>query len=179
MRADDWQIEDEKEVISTHIGKVLSAEVTCPQGISATFYRFVFADWVNVVAETENGDLLCIRQFRFGTRRVEFEIPGGAIERGEDPVAAGVRELLEETGYQGSNAQIIGVVSPNPALQQNRCYTVFVEQVRQVGPQHLDEMEEIEVFTLPLEKVEEMIDRGEIPHGLVLNALMFYLRKRR
>lgn len=42
---------------------------------------------------------MLVNQFRYGTNDFSWEIPGGVIERGEDPVAAGMRELLEETGY--------------------------------------------------------------------------------
>ncbi len=172
---DGWRVENEQDFISTHIGRVKSAQVTnVRSGNSATFYSFDLADWVNCIAVTDTDELVCIRQFRFGSRRMEFEIPGGAIEQGEDPLVAGVRELLEETGYRGERARIIGEVRPNPAIQSNHCYTILVEGARKVADQSLDEMEDIEVCTYPVSRIEQMVTSGEITHGLVLNALMFY-----
>jgi 8-oxo-dGTP pyrophosphatase MutT (NUDIX family) len=102
------------------------------------------------------------------------EIPGGSVNEGEDPLEAGLRELLEETGYAGENCRIIGKVCPNPAIQNNSCYTVLVENARRVAEPAQDDMEDIEVLTLPQDAVHKLVADGTISHGLVLNALMFF-----
>ena len=154
---------------------LISDKVRCERtGKTQDFYKLVFTNWVNVVALTEGGDLVLIRQYRFGTDQVELEIPGGAINEGESPVAAGCRELLEETGFAGENCRIIGQVCPNPAIQNNYCYTVLVENARKVVDPAQDDMEDIEVLTFPWNKVKSLIHDGTIRHGLVLNGLMFF-----
>ena len=65
-------------------------------------------DWVNVVAVTPEGKIVLVRQFRFGSNSLWLEVPGGVMEKGEDPITAGVRELSEETGYGGGKASLIG-----------------------------------------------------------------------
>jgi len=45
----------------------------------------------------------------------------------KDPITAGLRELSEETGYEGEHARQLGYVHANPAIMSNTCYTVFVE----------------------------------------------------
>ena len=54
---------------------------------------------VGVAAITENNELLMVKQFRAGPKKVLLEIPAGKLERGEDPAVCGLRELEEETGY--------------------------------------------------------------------------------
>src|SRR5947209_5673106 len=62
------------------------------------FYVLDGADWVNVIPRTSEGNLLLVRQYRHGTEETTIEIPGGAVDvRDESPLAAGRRELLEET----------------------------------------------------------------------------------
>lgn len=173
----DFVISTEKTVLRTKVAEIVSAEVRCGRtGKQDEFYRLLFPDWVNIVALTLAREMILVKQFRFGSEKMEIEIPGGAIEQLESPVKAGVRELREETGYEGDDARVIGVVSPNPAIQNNLCYTVLIDNVERVALQKMDEMEDIEVLVLPLEKVAELVKEGRINHGLVLNALMFLER---
>lgn len=128
-------------------------------------------DWVNVVALTPEHDVVLVRQFRFGRHDFFLEIPGGMIEHGEDPVVAGVRELREETGYEGTAARLLGIVHPNPAIQSNAMHVVLVEGARRVGPPSFDVNEEIETSLVPAGRIMQCVREGRITHSLVLNAL--------
>jgi 8-oxo-dGTP pyrophosphatase MutT (NUDIX family) len=131
-------------------------------------------DWVNVVAVTTDRQIVMVRQFRYGIDDFSVEIPGGVIEPGEDPVVAGARELEEETGFTGTSARLLGSVRPNPAIQSNRCHFVLVENARLTHPLAWDDDEELQAFTLPVEKVYELAHHGGIVHALVLNALLLF-----
>lgn len=131
-------------------------------------------DWVNVLALTPDKRLVLVRQFRFGIDDFSLEIPGGVIEPGEDALAGGLRELREETGYAGRNARIIGRVHPNPAIQNNTCHLVLVEDAMPVTDTQWDHDEEIAVSTLPVDEVYALAQTGQITHALVLNALLFF-----
>jgi len=170
-----WQVQDTQTLFTNRVVSFVASNVTSPRTqITKEFYRFEFPAWVNIVAVTPSQEIVLIRQYRFGTGRTELEIPGGSVEPGEDPLEAGIRELQEETGYTGKNARLIGRVCPNPAIQDNCCYTVLVENVRHTATPELDPMEDIEVFTAPITDVWEFVRNGAITHGLVLNGLMFY-----
>ena len=171
----DWEVFPDQLVQQTPIMTLRKGLVNCKRsGRRKNFYLCDFPDWVNVVALTPERHIVLIRQFRYGSRKLEIEIPGGMIDDKEDPIAAGCRELLEETGYAGQKARIIGKVCPNPAIQSNYCHTVLVEQAVQIAPPRFDEMEDIECAAFPERDVWELIESGSIDHGLVLNALMFY-----
>jgi 8-oxo-dGTP pyrophosphatase MutT (NUDIX family) len=121
-----------------------------------------------------DGHLVLVRQFRFGTDAFSLEVPGGVIEHGEDPVAAGVRELAEETGYTGANARLVGSVHPNPAILSNHCHLVLVEDARKTHELAWDPDEEMQVVTKPVEEVFALARSGGITHSLVLNALFLF-----
>ena len=131
-------------------------------------------DWVNVIALTADHRLVLVRQFRFGIDDFSLEIPGGVMERGEDPLTAAQRELREETGYTGRRARRLGGVHPNPAIMNNLCHLVLVEEVERTSDLAWDHDEEIEVLTAPVDEVYAWARTGAIKHALVLDALLLF-----
>jgi len=136
------------------------------------FYVIDCNDWVQVLALTAKRELLLVNQFRYGSKAHSWEVPGGIIDDADgDPVVAGERELLEETGYAGKRARHIGWVYANPAILSNRSHFVVVEDCAPIAAPSFDEHEEIEMQRAPLEHVWEMAKTGKITHTITLNAL--------
>ena len=132
-------------------------------------------DWVNVLAVTRDRHLVMIEQFRHGTETVELEIPGGVMDPHEtSPVATGVRELREETGYEGEQARILGQIYPNPAIMSNTCYTVLVERCTLRHPVEFDHSEDLVTRLVPIAEIPDLVARGKIQHSLVVVALYYF-----
>ena len=71
------------------------------------------------------------------------------------------------TGMSGQRipeARMLGVVHPNPAIQNNRCHLVCIEGVEPGGLLGWDEHEELEVEALPIEEVFKRAHAGGITH---------------
>jgi ADP-ribose pyrophosphatase len=167
--------EGERTLLSTRVLDLRSVRFRHP--VRGTEKEFIVAhapDWVNVVAVTPGGEIVLVRQFRFGSDALSLEIPGGVMEEGEDPVAAGLRELGEETGYAGGKVRLLGSVNPNPAIQDNLCHFVLVEGVVPTIPMDWDDDEEIEVSTAPVAEVLAWARSGRITHSLTVAALMLF-----
>ncbi len=144
-------------------------------GLSHDFYVLDSVPWVNVVAVTPDQHLVMIEQFRHGTDTVELEIPGGITDaRDASPIATGVRELREETGYEGENARLLGEVFPNPAIMSNTCYTVLVEQCRLKHPVQLDSGEDLVTRLVPIADLPQLVASQKIRHSLVMVALYHF-----
>ncbi len=139
-------------------------------GIEHRFFILESSPWVNVIPLTKDNEVVLIRQYRHGTQDITLEIPGGLVEEGDTPAAAAERELLEETGYRAGTLTSLGFVHPNPAIQNNRCYTYLALDSRRLGAQQLDDREDIEVVIEPLSRIPELIRDGAITHALVLAA---------
>ncbi len=199
-----WRRITRRTVARTSIFTAVAEKWRSPvHGRSQTFYFLESAEWVNVIAieagsrsrnraagrlsaksrggwsSDNRSRVVLIKQHRYGTRRLELEIPGGAIERRDrSPLAAAKRELLEETGYAARRWFSLGFVSPNPAFQRNRCYTFLATGARKVALQKLDPAEEISVTTVPLARIPELIVAGRIPHALVIAAFYKFIYAR-
>jgi 8-oxo-dGTP pyrophosphatase MutT (NUDIX family) len=170
-----WEKGVSRSLAATRIFDLRGVQFRHPvRGTEREFVVIDAPDWVNVLALTPDHRLVMVNQFRYGTDAFSWEIPGGMIDAGEDPVAAGVRELREETGYAGESARLLGSVNPNPAIMNNRCHLVLVEGVVLDGPSGWDADEEIEVTTLPVDEAYAWAHSGRITHSLVLNALLLF-----
>ncbi len=176
MCNDGWINISSERVYDANIFTLYKDRTKCLRtDVEADFYRFDTVDWVNVLAVTKDGEMVVIEQFRHGAQDVKLEIPGGCIDPEDvDPVAAGVRELLEETGYAGDPGILIGRVQPNPALQGNYCYTVLVENAYKASEPRMEDLEDIDTVLMSEEELNQAVLSGELDHGLVLNALYFY-----
>lgn len=128
------------------------------------------ADWVNIIPVTTDGKVVLIRQFRFGVWAPTLEIPGGAVDPGEDPAAAAARELEEETGFRPGRVQALGWVHPNPALQANRCHSFLGLDCVRVHEGRQESGEDIQVELRDRAEISRLLREGEITHSLVVTA---------
>ena len=167
-----------KKVRSTPIGdfrifKLRSDVKISPRtGKEHDFYVLESVNWVNVVAVTPDQQLVMVEQYRHGSNTVELEIPGGIMDAGEtDPVATAVRELREETGYEGENARLLGRIHANPAILTNICFTVLVENCRLKHGVQFDHGEDLATRLVPVTEVTKLIADEKIGHPLVVVAL--------
>jgi ADP-ribose pyrophosphatase len=132
-------------------------------------------NWVNVIAVTPDRHLVMIEQYRHGSTTVELEIPGGMIDpQDTTPTIAGVRELREETGYEGETPRLIGEVFPNPAIMSNVCSTVLVENCQCRHPVQFDHGEDLVTRLVPIAEVPRLVATGKIRHSLVIVALYHF-----
>jgi 8-oxo-dGTP pyrophosphatase MutT (NUDIX family) len=146
--------------------------VTDEGAVVAPFYVLDYPDWVHVVAFDADDNVLLIRQYRHGLAGMSIELPAGAMDADDvDPVVAGARELLEETGCAGT-LSFYGTLSPNPASHSNRQHTVIARDVVRVAAPVDDPTERIETFWVTRAEALRMALSGEMIAAIQVASLL-------
>ena len=130
------------------------------------------------VLVVDDGKVLLVEQYRPAAGRNMLEIPAGTIDRSESPFECAQREFQEETGYRAENWEPCGHIYPTPGYTNEVLHLFFASGLTK-GEQQLDVGEDINVRWIPLDKVEEMIDQGEINDAKTIIAVFKYIRKLR
>ena len=126
------------------------------------FYRIVTPDFAMVVPITPAGELLMVRGYKHGPRKVCLSAPGGMIEPGESPLTAARRELLEETGYEAAEWLSLGAFVVDSNRQGGIAHLFMARDLTQIAPRKRDDAEELRVEMMPPGYFSEAIRKGEI-----------------
>ena len=153
-------------------------KVELPTGaIIDEYYVLEYPDWVNTIAITKDGMFVFVRQYRYAIGKTVNELCAGVIEKGEDPMDAAKRELMEETGFGGGKWQKWMTISANPSTHTNLTHCYLAMDVERMDVQHLDQAEDIEIRLFSREEVMEMLEKGEIWQSLMAAPLWKYFAK--
>ena len=171
-----WPKVSSKPVGNFRVFNIRSDVKVSPRtGQEHDFYVIESVNWVNVIALTKEGEIVMIDQYRHGSNTVELEVPGGMMDPEDtSPLEAGLRELREETGYEGTQAEVIGQIYANPAIMNNVCYTVLVRECELKHSLQLDQCEDLAVTLINPEKIPTLVKQGRIGHSLVVVALYHF-----
>ena len=115
---------------------------------------------VCVLALTKNNNVVLVKQYRLGMEKILLEMPGGSVEKDENPETAIKRELLEETGYAG-DMKFIGT-SYDCAYSTMLRYNYVATNCCKIGKQKLDELEFAEVIKMSLNDFRNHLSSGEL-----------------
>lgn len=152
------------------------------------YYSYSRRDYTVIVASDEDGNYLCVRQFRQGIRQVTTEFPAGGIERsdgkeyGDRKVAetaldCAKRELMEETGYVSDDWTHLITIPSNATIADNYAYVFMAKNCKKTGTQHLDETECLNVVKHTKEEIEELIHKGQFQQSVHVMAWLLAKEK--
>ena len=127
---------------------------------------------VVVAAQTPEGGFVVVRQERIPVRATLWEFPAGQIDEAgphdvEMIVAAGLRELSEEAGFEpGSNGAVISMhhYLSSPGFTDEHVYQLWVTNavptVRGVHPDVNEAITDVRVFSWT--ELQQLVASGEI-----------------
>lgn len=170
-----WKIIESKYLIRRPWLTARVDTVELPNGVvHPEYYVLEYPTWVNIIVITKDQQFVMIQQYRHGLADIFTELVAGVVEKGEDPLQAAKRELLEETGYGKGDWKLFTILSANPGTMTNLTYTFLATNVEPVTTQHLDETEDINIILLSSTEVRTMLINNDIKQSLMAAPLWKY-----
>ena len=165
-----------KEVV--YQGRILEVSkdtVLCPNGYESTREVVHHHGGVAILFKVDD-KFIFEKQYRYPLNEELIEVPAGKLEKGEDPLEAAKRELLEETGYRPLEMIFLGDMYPtcgysNEVIHLYYCPKAVKEE------RHLDRDENIDLFYYSLEEIEAMIEKNIIKDSKSIIAIYLFKKK--
>ncbi len=167
----------EKQLASStaYKGKLLELRedtVRLPNGHEATREYIVHPGASVIVPFFQDGTVLVERQYRYPVKQHMLEVPAGKIDLGEDPEHAARRELLEETGYQAEQWNLIGTLMPCVGYSDELIYA-YLAQGLIYSEQKLDDEEFLETSRIPMAELLKQSLESKIQDAKTIIALLW------
>jgi 8-oxo-dGTP pyrophosphatase MutT (NUDIX family) len=136
---------------------------------------------VTVLAMEPSGEVYLVREFKYAVGEQTLEAVSGAIESGETPEMAGLRELNEEAGLIASEWVDMGLVNPFTTIV-NAPNHLFLARGLSPTRRAPQAGERLELTKLPFEEALRAVLKGEITHAascvLILKTQAFLARQK-
>lgn len=175
------KVSKEQTLDSEHIykGRVVSLRVDSvelPSGRKTIREIVEHGTCTAIVAIDSKQNVLLVKQYRKPVEMNLLEIPAGNVEQDEDPLDCARRELEEETGFSAKNWEKLGFFYTSPGFSTEAMYLYLATKLKPVK-RTADYDEEIELVRVPLSKVTELIDSGEVCDAKSIAGLLLALQK--
>ena len=127
-------------------------------------------DNVSIVALDAQERAWLVGEFVYPLQRMAWNVPTGAVERDEQPLAAAQRELAEEAGLAAAQWTPLGTYYLSPGIATQATYLYLARELRAVAARP-EGTERITPRLLPLRAAYEACLRGEISSAPCVLAL--------
>lgn len=173
----EWKQTNTETAVKTPWSEVQQRSYVLPDGSKLEDYTILKEpDGVTIVAQTDGGKILLVKQYRPAPNGVRYDFPGGAIDQEEgSALEAAKRELLEETGYQSDDWTEIGKVEPAPHRLATSSHGFLAVNCRKVAEPKHEQTEFIEVELLTPAEIEKLIYSNEFCCGICVTT--YFLAK--
>lgn len=151
---------------------MVNMDVILPDGKSASRDIVKHPGATAIIAFLDEENIILVEQFRLALNRIMLEIPAGKIDKNEETKECAKRELQEETGYIANNLEYLGCIATAPGFCDEIIYLYKATDLT-LGNKNEDEDEFTNVKVMNINKVKEMIRKGEIVDGKTISIFTY------
>jgi ADP-ribose pyrophosphatase len=123
-----------------------------------------------------------VKEFKYALGEVTLEAVSGAIESGETPEQAGLREIGEEVGLVAAEWIDMGMINPFTTVVHSPNHMYLARKLSEIR-RSLETKERIEIAKMPFDDALQAVLRGEITHGascvVILKTQQFLARSKK
>lgn len=174
MSSNKWRLVNSQIVFDTPYLVIKDNDYLLPNSKKAEhFYQLVRNNYVLVIVQNDQGEILIEKQYRWGVDDFVYELPAGWINESEDSVDAAKREVVEETGYIVRDVVKLGKIYPQPGFCTMHAiiFKAEIESQKTATPEFDEEDTEMEFMSL--EKIKSLVKDGTIRDMGLIAALSF------
>lgn len=166
-----WKIIASKQIYDNPWIQLTEYDVINPGGGKGIYGKVHFKNTaIGVVVLDESLNTWLVGQYRFPIDQYSWEIPegGGLIE--VDPLEGAKRELLEETGLVAADWEPLITMHLSNSVSDELAIVYLATSLTQKTAEP-EETEQLQILKLPLEKVYEMVEAGQITDSMTVAAI--------
>jgi ADP-ribose pyrophosphatase len=169
---EDWTITKTHNAYEGFFDLVVD-ELRVPDGRAMTYTWVRSRSGASVLAITDEGHAVTVRQYRHPLGAMSLEIPAGLMEAGETPQATARRELQEEAGYATSELTKLGAYNASPGMTNQVIHLFLGKGLTRVDI-NPDPFEFLEIELIPVAELRDMVMQGEPVDAPLGFAVMAY-----
>ncbi|MCJ7821864.1 MAG: NUDIX hydrolase, partial [Armatimonadetes bacterium] len=144
--------------------KVREDQVRHRDGRESSFGVVAMKPGVTVLPMEEDANVYLVREFKYAVGEVMLEAVSGAIESGETPEQAGLREIGEEVGLVASEWLDMGLLNPFTTVVPSPNHMFLARKLSHLR-RTKQANEQVEVVKMPFDDALQAVLRGQITHG--------------
>jgi 8-oxo-dGTP pyrophosphatase MutT (NUDIX family) len=167
-----WTVTGQKQTYDNPWINVTEYDIINPSGGKGIYGKVHFKNFaIGILPLDDQLNTWLVGQYRFPLDQYSWEIPegGGALEL--DPLESARRELLEETGLEAKDWQVLLKMHLSNSVTDELAIVYLARNLEQHNPDP-EETEQLVVKKLPFEEVYRMVEMGEITDSLTVTSIL-------
>lgn len=124
-----------------------------------------------LVPLTSDNNVLFIEEFYPAINQYQLGLPKGRLDEGYNELQTANKELQEEIGYKANKLDSLGILTLSPGYLTQKTHIYLARELQESKLDTGDELEELKIVRYPLNKFEELIEKGKLTEARMIAAL--------